>query len=178
MKISKPYKNIFRSLTVALVLLAGAGFILPPAVTYAASATAPICGKNNTYVPTIDPVTGEVTATGRCKDAPIMCKDSNGNPGPCTDTATTCKGANGQQVQCDFIGKYANPFITFLSAVAGLIATISIVVGGIQYVSSEGDPQKVTEAKKRISNSVLAIVGFLLLYPFLQYIIPGGYLNG
>jgi len=106
-----------------------------------------------------------------------MCTDASNKPIPCTDTATTCKGPNGQQIDCDIISKYANPFITFLSAVAGLVATISIVVGGIQYASSSGDPQKVSAAKKRIANSILAIVGFLLLYAFLQWVVPGGYLH-
>ncbi len=168
MKISKLYKNILR-FAIGLFLVPLFLAVMPSAVSYAASATAPICGTNNTFSPTIDPNTGEVTATGRCKGALLPNQ---------TDTATTCKGPNGQQIDCDLISKYANPFITFLSAVAGLVATISIVTGGIQYASSSGDPQKVSAAKKRIANSILAIVGFLLLYAFLQWIVPGGYLHG
>ncbi len=175
MKISKPYKNVFRLAAVALAFSSLMLSLTVPAYASsttngATNGTAPLCGTGSaTYTPTIDSNTGEVTATGRCKGQLLPNQ---------TDTAVTCKDANGQTIKCDLITQYANPFITFLAAVAGLIATISIVVGGVQYASSSGDPQKVSAAKKRIGNAVLAIIGFLLLYAFLQWIVPGGYLHG
>jgi hypothetical protein len=76
--------------------------------------------------------------------------------------------------QSDFIGKYINPAIDLFSLSFGLVATISIILGGIQYSASEGDPQKATAAKSRISNTIIAIFAYLFLYAFLQFLIPGG----
>jgi hypothetical protein len=78
---------------------------------------------------------------------------------------------------CDLITTYVNPIINLLSAVFGLIAVASIIMGGIQYSSSEGDPQKAAKAKDRISNTLFAIFAYALLYGFLQFLVPGGFLN-
>jgi len=61
-----------------------------------------------------------------------------------------------------------------LSGIFGLLAVASLVMAGIQYSASGGDPQKIMQAKKRISTTVVAIVGFFFLYAFLQFLIPGG----
>lgn len=77
---------------------------------------------------------------------------------------------------CGLVEQYAIPFLNFLGAVVGLVVTISIVVGGIQYASSADDPQKVAAAKSRIANAVIALVAFLFLYGFLQWVVPGGFI--
>ncbi len=76
--------------------------------------------------------------------------------------------------KCDLMTKYIYPFINFLAAFVGVAVTISIVIGGIQYGSSGGDPQAVTAAKNRIRNSVIALVTFVFLYALLNFLIPGG----
>ncbi len=72
------------------------------------------------------------------------------------------------------IKTYVNPLISFLSIAFGLIAVISIIMGGIQYSASQGDPQKAAQAKSRISNTFIAIFAYLFLYVILQFLIPGG----
>jgi len=71
---------------------------------------------------------------------------------------------------------YINPVILFLGAGVGLIIVIMTVIGGIQYITSGGDAQHVADAKKRIFNALLALVAWLLIFMFLQWIIPGGIL--
>lgn len=66
--------------------------------------------------------------------------------------------------------------INILSGIVGIVVVVSIVVGGIQYTTSSGDPQKVAAAKSRIFNSVFALVAFIFTYAFLQYLVPGGVL--
>jgi hypothetical protein len=65
-------------------------------------------------------------------------------------------------------------FINFLSAIVGIIVVGSIIWAGIQYSSASADPQKVSAAKNRIKNAVLALVAYLFIYAFLNYLIPGG----
>ncbi len=99
----------------------------------------------------------------------------NNPPAICTDPATDCSTAKGGK--CDFIGKYINPAINTLTVLFGLLAAISIILGGINYATSEGDPQKASKAKRRIANTIIAIVAYMFLYAFLQFIVPGGIFN-
>jgi hypothetical protein len=90
-------------------------------------------------------------------------------PTTCTDPAISCTSNN-----CNLIDEYVVPTINLLSAAFGLIAVISLILGGINYTTSEGDPQKVSRAKLRIRNTIFAVVSFLFLYAFLNFLIPGG----
>jgi len=106
--------------------------------------------------------------TGVCTPSNAICKD-----GICQDPAAD-PSLDCSQKGCDIIKKYVNPLINLLSIAFGFIAVISIIIGGIQYSASAGDPQKVTQAKQRISKTLFAIFAYFFLYAFLQFIIPGG----
>jgi hypothetical protein len=67
-----------------------------------------------------------------------------------------------------------NNIINFLGAGVGIVATGAIIVGGIQYAAAGGNPNSVTAAKKRITDALIALLAFLFLYAFLQWIVPGG----
>lgn len=87
--------------------------------------------------------------------------------------ALACSKASG----CDLVVNYVNPAINLLSVMFGLIAVASLIMGGIQYSASEGDPQKASQAKSRIANTIMAIFAYALLYGFLQFLVPGGFLH-
>lgn len=118
-------------------------------------------------------------------------------PFPQTFAATTCdpetqdevKNDKGEVVSCkpsaDCEGEDLNAgncrivhwvvvFINVLSAMVGITVVIMVIVGGIQYSAAGDDPQKVQEAKKKISNALLALVAFIFMYAFLQWVVPGG----
>ncbi len=78
---------------------------------------------------------------------------------------------------CDLVNLYINPAIDVFSGLFGLIAVISLILGGIQYSASAGDPQKAGQAKDRISKTIFAIFAYFFLYAFLQFIVPGGAFN-
>ena len=95
----------------------------------------------------------------------------------CNDQAISTDCTQATKDNCDLIAKYVNPGVNLLSVMFGLIAVISLIAGGIQYSSSGGDSQKVTQAKNRIANTLFAIVAYFFLYAFLQFLIPGGIFN-
>jgi len=70
------------------------------------------------------------------------------------------------------------PIVAALVALTGVLVVISIIIAGIQYSSSNGDPSKVAAARKRILNAVIALLSFMFLYAFVNWIIPGGIANG
>jgi hypothetical protein len=76
-----------------------------------------------------------------------------------------------------FVTKYVNPAIKFMAAVTGVAVVLSIVIGGIQYSAAGGDPSKVAAARNRIQQAIIALLAFLFLLTFLNFIIPGG-ING
>ena len=92
---------------------------------------------------------------------------------PATDPAADPNATCGQNF-CDLVAKYVNPAIKILSAMVGILVTIALILGGIEYSTSAGDPQKAAKAKGRITKAVLALVAYIFLYAFLQFIIPGG----
>jgi hypothetical protein len=74
--------------------------------------------------------------------------------------------------------KYINPLIQVVSALVGVAVIAGIIWGGIEYITSAGDPQRAASGRKHIVNALIALVAYGLLYAFLQFMVPGGILNG
>jgi len=56
----------------------------------------------------------------------------------------------------------------------GVIITVMIVIAGIQYMTARDNAQAVQAAKSKIMNAFIALVAFIFLYAFLQWLVPGG----
>ena len=64
--------------------------------------------------------------------------------------------------------------LEFMAIITIPIITIIVVIGGVQYSLATGDPGKVSAAKARIMNGVIALASFVFLWSFLQWLVPGG----
>ncbi|MEP6710462.1 MAG: MMCAP2_0565 family pilin-like conjugal transfer protein [Candidatus Saccharibacteria bacterium] len=53
----------------------------------------------------------------------------------------------------------------------GIIAVIVIVVGGIKFVTSDGDPGKIKSARETILYAVVGLVVAILAYAIVQFVI-------
>jgi len=95
---------------------------------------------------------------------------------------TTCGGSsnNSYNTSIDFgcSGK-GNPIldlmfgiIRFLTYGVGIIISGSIIVGGIQYISSQGNPENTNHAVNRIRNALIALLVYIFAYPLLNYLLP------
>lgn len=67
--------------------------------------------------------------------------------------------------------------IRFLSMGVGIVVVGSIVLAGIQYTTSRGDPQATAKAIERITNSLIALTLFIFSYALLNWLIPAGLLK-
>lgn len=65
----------------------------------------------------------------------------------------------------------------FLSYGVGLVIAASLIVAGLQYIGSQGDPQNVGKAINRIRNSIIALVVFIFADAIINYVVPGGLLK-
>lgn len=92
------------------------------------------------------------------------CGDS---PGIGISIAVGCRGKGNP------IADMAFAVIRVLSAGVGLVVVGSIVVGGVQYSASRGDPQATALAINRIRSSLLALLIYIFGFALLNYIIPG-----
>ena len=93
-----------------------------------------------------------------------------------TPAPTNCSPPKGQPLtttNCQILN-YVVLFTNVLAGLVGLVVVSVIIVGGIQYASAGNDPQKINAAKGRIFNALLALVVFIFMYAFLQWLIPGG----
>lgn len=66
--------------------------------------------------------------------------------------------------------------VNFLSAGVGIFIVGMIILGGIQYAMAGDNAQAVTAAKQRITNALIALIAFLFLFGFVQWLVPGGVL--
>jgi len=70
--------------------------------------------------------------------------------------------------------KDLNTIVGVLSGLVGVVVVGVIILGGIQYSMAGDKAEAVSAAKKRIINGVTALVAFLFIFAFLQWLIPGG----
>lgn len=82
------------------------------------------------------------------------------------------QGGLGIPINTD-IGKTASNIVNILGIIAGVVSVIFLILGGINYITSEGDPAKLKGAKSTITYAIAglavsilapAIVGFVLAY--------------
>lgn len=62
----------------------------------------------------------------------------------------------------------------FLSTGVGIVVIGSVVVAGIQYTMSRGDPQTTAAAINRVTSAVGALILYLFIFAIANFIIPGG----
>lgn len=120
-----------------------------------------ICGGAN-RVPitsiTISPIAAPPGTVGRCTPLALNVTSNASNP------------ACGQ----NRLIKYISALVRFLTVGVGIVVVIMIVVGGIQYITSGGDPGAVAAAKSRIVNAIIALMLFIFAVTILNFLVPGG----
>lgn len=99
-----------------------------------------------------------------------------------TALAATCNGVEiAVDVDCaaatNPIYGYLGGVIRFVAGLVGLAVVINIIIGGLQYMTSQGDPGALTKAKNRIFNAVVSLIAFIFAATIINYLIPGGVLS-
>lgn len=143
-----------------IALFCATAFTLAPLAVQNAGAVP--CNPNTDKDCTI--CTSQGCDTG--SSAPVQKKDlGNGCAGDTTSEACLQKNP---------IVKDLNIIVGFLSGLVGVVVVGVIIMGGIQYAMAGDKADAVSAAKKRIINGVTALVAFLFIFAFLQWLIPGG----
>src|SRR3989344_6146185 len=62
------------------------------------------------------------------------------------------------------LGKLANTLLTLAYFVAGLAFFIYLLIGGIQWITSGGDPKALDAARGRITNAIIGLIIVVAAY--------------
>lgn len=114
---------------------------------------------------------GEITTssdTGSSADADGNCPEGSVEVSVAVNGNETCVGSE----DVNPIYAYLRGIIIFLGGAIGLAVVITIIVAGIQYSSSAGNPANITKAKERLINAVIGLVLYLFLAAILRYLVP------
>lgn len=79
-----------------------------------------------------------------------------------------------QSLNSNPIIKDINSIVNFLSIGVGVVVIAMLILGGIQYSMAGDKPEAVNAAKQRLINASIALVAYLFIFAFLQWLIPGG----
>lgn len=60
--------------------------------------------------------------------------------------------------------------INWMTGILGGLAVLTIIIGGIQYITSSGKPDAIKKAKSRITNAVVGIIVLTLMFFILKLI--------
>ena len=75
------------------------------------------------------------------------------------------------------IGDLFFSIIRFLSYGVGIAVVIAIILSGIQYTTSEGNPEATQNAKNRIQMAIISLIIYVFIFSIAQFLIPGGLFN-
>lgn len=68
-------------------------------------------------------------------------------------------------------GGVINKIVNIISIVGGIAAVIIIIVGGLEYVTSGGDPQRTNTAKNTILFAIIGVVVIALAQIIVNYVL-------
>lgn len=84
-----------------------------------------------------------------------------------------CAGSNTEicKTNNDLLGGVLKEVINVMLYLAGAIAVIAIVIGGIRYITSDGDPGAATKAKNTIIYALVGLVIAVMSYSIVNFVI-------
>ena len=93
--------------------------------------------------------------------------DAKGNEDPNGAYNCSCDNGSGSSI-VDTLQFVINIF----SVIIGVLAAIGIAITGVQYLTAGGSEDKTRKAKRRLFEIVIGIIAYVLLYAFLNWLIP------
>jgi len=68
------------------------------------------------------------------------------------------------------VGQVVSAFLPIILGIAGFIAVIMIVISGIQFITSSGNPEAAAAARGRLTFAIIGFIIIILSYAILQII--------
>lgn len=87
----------------------------------------------------------------------------------CQQAATIV--SNPDKCEVDDLNSVISVIINTIIFVIGMIAVVMIILGGINYATSQGDPNKVKKGKDTILYGIIGLVVALLAFAIVQFVL-------
>ena len=101
--------------------------------------------------------------------------DSNSNSDSKKNKDTTPADAKTAILPSDWkIEDILNMVLVVVTTGVGIAAVGSIVFAGVLYITARDNAAQVSKAKTMITNTIIGIIAYILMWAFLEWIIPGG----
>ena len=134
-----------------LAVVMGAGVVAAPMVTsaptYAASCTCISSGQQGV----VTAILGESGVDERGQPVNCSCDDGKGSG----------------------VINILNLVVRIMTVGIGILATIGVVVSGIQYMTAGGNEERTRKSKRRIFEIVIGVLAYVLVFAVLDWLIPG-----
>lgn len=83
-------------------------------------------------------------------------------------------GTNGiRDGQVNDLMKTVKVIINVVLGIVGLVAVVMMIVGGISFITSQGDTSKVTKARNTILYGVVGLIVALLAFAIVNFVVSG-----
>ena len=103
--------------------------------------------------------------------------DSNSNSDSKKNKDTTPADAKTAILPSDWkIEDILNMVLVVVTTGVGIAAVGSIVFAGVLYITARDNAAQVSKAKTMITNTIIGIIAYILMWAFLEWIISGGIL--
>jgi hypothetical protein cdiviTM7_00602 len=103
--------------------------------------------------------------------------DSNSNSDSKKNKDTPSADAKTAILPSDWkIEDILNMVLVVVTTGVGIAAVGSIVFAGVLYITARDNAAQVSKAKTMITNTIIGIIAYILMWAFLEWIIPGGIL--
>ena len=101
----------------------------------------------------------------------VRCPD-----GSKADNLENCKGIKGENNSNDLMSVLTT-IINVIIGVIGFVAVVVIILGGVQYTTSAGDPGKVKKAKDTILYGIIGLVVAILAFAIVNFVLSSFFNN-
>lgn len=96
-------------------------------------------------------------------------------------SAASCEGVETSFIECgdkeSGIGHIIGLVITIMTIGIGILATIGILVSGIQYLTAKDNEAQVRKSKQRILEIIIGLAAYAIIASLLRWLFPGGSLD-
>lgn len=80
-------------------------------------------------------------------------------------------GGGSVDIPTGFKGDSLTPILNLIYTVAGLVAVVAIIIGGILYVTSDGDSGRLQKAKNSIVYSIVGLIFVILAAAITNFVL-------
>ena len=138
-------------LLIATAIVATVGLLAPSGAAYAANP---------------DTIIANAGSVGEDPGSSNFCKNVK-NKGTAAYNTLCSGGAKGEDDAERVVKNVLNAIFTW----TGIISVIVIIIGGVFYMTSQGDPGKVTRAKNAIMFAVIGLIVTLLAFAIVNFVL-------